>query len=80
MRGKIYQFFVLVVIAVVCAAGAVLISLHAISANNKNWCSVVDGIVQVPVPKPSDPKAAQNQERSYELYEKFVKLRHSLNC
>lgn len=75
-----YSFIFLVVFSVLLATMAVMISLYRINDSNHKWCQIVNTIIEVPAPKPDNPKADPSRERAWEFYIEFVVLKQSLGC
>jgi hypothetical protein len=82
--GVRYAYVVLAVMCLVLGAGSYLYtnyrSDHDTKVNNKKICVFIDGIKDPPVAKPADPAHHASEERSYEHYQKLVKLYNDLGC
>lgn len=75
-----YAVVVILIWAVVAPAGALLIAINAINANNQKFCLVISPAIAVKVSPPADPKANVSQERTWEWYVRYQALSNSLGC
>lgn len=79
-RRERRAYILLVLISVVLSALSILYSVRLVNGNNRQWCDIINTIIATPIQKPADPKAHTSRQRSYEYYQKFVKLDKSLGC
>lgn len=79
MKSK-YSFVILVLMCFVLAGFSIVVTTTQEARNEHKFCDVFGALIAVPAQKPADPKADPSRERSYILYEKFVRLDKSLGC
>lgn len=75
-----YAFVALAVLTLVMTAVAIVFTVHAIAANDRKFCDVMNAFTATPVQAPASPKASPARESQFEWYERFLALGRSLGC
>jgi hypothetical protein len=73
-------YVILVIISVVLSISSFLLSVQVAKTNEKKFCDIINSVVAVPVPRPSDPQKDPSRERAYIFDVKFKSLDESLGC
>jgi hypothetical protein len=73
-------YIILVVVCVLLSLSTLMISVQAISQNNKKWCVVVNHFATAVIVKPAHPKINKELERDYERYVRYLHLAKAIGC
>lgn len=70
----------LVIIVFLATSANLLFTARYVASDDHKWCAAMTLLTAHPVPRPAHPAANPSREQTWQFYETFVHLRHSLGC